>query len=34
MTGDVKEMFLQVRIPPSEKDYLQFLWHENNAVVI
>jgi hypothetical protein len=34
MTGDVKEMFLQVRVPPSEKDYLRFLWYENNAVVI
>jgi hypothetical protein len=34
MTGNVEEMFLQVRVPPSEKDYLRFLWYENNAVVI
>jgi hypothetical protein len=32
-TGDIKEMFLQVRVPPSEKDYLRFLWYENDAVV-
>jgi hypothetical protein len=34
MTGDVKEMFLQVRVTPSEKDYLRFLWYENDDVVI
>jgi hypothetical protein len=34
MTGNVKEMFLQVRVPPSEKDYLQFICYENDAVVI
>jgi hypothetical protein len=33
-TGDIKEMFLQVRVPPSEKDYLRFLWYENDTVVI
>jgi hypothetical protein len=32
-TGSIKEMFLQVRVPPSEKDYLRFLWYENDAVV-
>jgi hypothetical protein len=25
ITGDVKEMFLQVRVPDNEKDYLRFL---------
>jgi hypothetical protein len=27
-------MFLQVCVPPLEKDYLRFLWYENDAVVI
>jgi hypothetical protein len=34
MTGDVKEMFLQVRVPNEEKDYLRFLWYEEGRVVI
>jgi hypothetical protein len=34
VTGDVKEMFLQVRVPPEEKDYLRFLWYEEGEVVI
>jgi hypothetical protein len=28
VTGDVKEMFLQVRVPNEERDYLRFLWCE------
>jgi hypothetical protein len=32
--GDVKEMFLQVRVPPEDKDYLRFLWYEGGKVVI
>jgi hypothetical protein len=34
MTGDVREMFLQVRVPSSEKDYLRFLWYEAGRIVI
>jgi hypothetical protein len=34
VTGDVKEMFLQVRVPPEEKDYLRFLWYKEGKVVI
>jgi hypothetical protein len=34
MTGDIKEMFLQVRVPPLETDYLRFIWYKNDAVVI
>jgi hypothetical protein len=34
VTGDVKEMFLQVRVPPEEKDYLRFMWYEEGKVVI
>jgi hypothetical protein len=34
VTGDVKEMFLQVGVPPEEKEYLRFLWYEAGKVVI
>jgi hypothetical protein len=34
ITGDVKEMFLQVRVPDNEKDYLRFLWYEAGKIVI
>jgi hypothetical protein len=34
MTGDVREMFLQVRVPSREKDSLQFLWYEAGRIVI
>jgi hypothetical protein len=32
--GDVKEMFLQVRVPNEERDYLRFLWYEEGRIVI
>jgi hypothetical protein len=32
VTGDVKEMFLQIRVPEDEKDYLCFLWYEKGKV--
>jgi hypothetical protein len=34
ITGDVKEMFLQVQVPDNEKDYLRFLWYEAGKIVI
>jgi hypothetical protein len=34
ITGDVCEMFLQVRVPPEEKDYLRFLWYEKGKVIV
>jgi hypothetical protein len=34
LTGDVKEMFKQVWVPPEDKDYLRFLWYEEGKVVI
>jgi hypothetical protein len=34
VTGDIKEMLLQVRVPPEEREYLRFLWYEAGKVVI
>jgi hypothetical protein len=35
ITGDnVREMFLQVRVPEDDKDYLRFLWYEEGKIVI
>jgi hypothetical protein len=34
VTGDVKEMFLQIRVPEDEKDYVHFLWYAKSKVVI
>jgi hypothetical protein len=34
MTGDMQEMYLQVRVPPQEKDYLRLLWYEKGKLVL
>jgi hypothetical protein len=34
MTGDIKEMFLQVVVPEEDRDYLRFLIYKEDQLLI
>jgi hypothetical protein len=34
MTGDIKEMFLQIQVPIEDRDYLRFLLYQDDQLLI